>query len=457
MSSAPRVAFFCRRSMYADESAIVGRALSSTFGIEALFVGSSDYAASRSAPATVTVQSGHVHPAVRSRSMIFDAAMNVAAIARDVWLIDSLLRRERPDAVVVFDDRQLRPDLLALRAARRRSIPSVLVPYAVSSLESDLFVRRSDPRYQAGPNSGGATGTAAARWLPGQVRDGILFYPAGVTVTLGALGHLPPSPWLLGANGADYMCVLGLEHREELLAAGVPAHRVACTGQASSDGLAMSPAASAELASNLRQRYELSDGSPLLMCAVPQHAEHGMVSWTVHREAIGNLFAALAASGAAVLLSLHPKSDRASYSELASHHGLRILDERLSSALAAADLFVAAFSSTVRWAIGLGIPAIVIDDLESGYQLYRGLAGVSVVDDHRALAALLHEACRSITALSNLRAHAQLGKQQVGSIDGRAAHRIAEVIATAAVDRFKRRPVVGPTATSARTFQGPSA
>lgn len=436
MSRTPRILAFCSRGMYADEAAVIAYALSSGFGIETLYVGA-DFEAAPTADALGyrSVPAPGKRRTLKARMMqsaVLDATANLFTHYQARRRIAALLGRERPDAVVVFDDRQLKPDWTAIEMARGAGIPSILVPYAVSTLEADLLLRRDDPRHAAPPRPCGNFGRLAAQRHRDQVRDGTLFYPAAVTLALGALGHLPRSPWLLGANGADHICVLDRAQRDLLQSARIGPSRVHMTGQATTDALSLSDSARAGLATSLRQRYGLSPDAPILMCAVPQHAEHGMAGNEAHRASSDRLFAALAASGAGVLLSLHPKSDRAHYAALASRHGLRILDERLSSVLAVAQIFVAAFSSTVRWAIGLGIPAVVIDDIATGYQVYRDILGITVVDSHDALAHVLRQACTSQSVLDRMRTDAQRGAERIGRIDGRAAGRIADVIAAAA-------------------------
>lgn len=436
MSRTPRILAFCSRGMYADEAAVIAHALSRGFGIETAYVGA-DFEAAPTVDAlcyrSVPAPGNQRTPKARlMQSTVLDAAANLFAAYRARRRIAALLGREQPAAVVVFDDRQLMPDWTAIEMARGAGIPSILVPYAVSTLEADLLVRRDDPRHAAPPRPCSKFGKLAAQRHQEQVHDGTLFYPAAVTLALGALGHLPRSPWLLGASGAEHICVLDRTHCDALQAARIGSNRVHITGQATTDALSLSDNDRAGLATSLRQRYGLSPDAPILMCAVPQHAEHGMASNEAHRANSDRLFAALAASGAGVLLSLHPKSDRAAYAALASRHGLRILDERLSSVLAVAQIFVAAFSSTVRWAIGLGIPAVVIDDIATGYQVYRDLPGVTVVDSHDALARVLRQACTSHSALDHMRTGAKRGAERIGRIDGGAAGRIADVIATAA-------------------------
>jgi hypothetical protein len=63
-----------------------------------------------------------------------------------------------------------------------------------------------------------------------------------------------------------------------------------------------------------------------------------------------------------LVLSLHPKSSRADYAGFAKRFDAPILTDPLMDVLVAADVLVAgAYSSTVRWGLGLGMPTANID------------------------------------------------------------------------------------------------
>jgi hypothetical protein len=438
--SRPRIMIFCHRRMLVYEALAIARALRDGHGIEVLFVNDRLVTSSEAPRAEETIEFAvrsnpplSVRTKLRLLSLpVVSAAANARAVQASERRISAALERERPAALVIFDDRRLQPDGVALRLAKVRRTPVILAPYAASSREARRFVRRGDLRYAAPPMQCRMLNRLAARRHPEQVADGMLFYPALETLILGGMGKLPSCPWVLGASGPDVVCALGADHRDQLLNEGVRADRIVVTGQATTDTLAIDAAARARLRDRLRAQYRLPTDRPILVCAVPQQGEHGMTSWDRHRILTAELFRALQESGAGVLLSLHPKSRREDYLALSSTHGLEIADERLSELLAAADLFVASFSTTVRWAIGLGIPAFVIDNLNRvnrGYQMYRSVPGVTIVGDHGTLGTMLRNLVADPTKLAVSQTAAAEGMRSLGKVDGRSAARISNVIA----------------------------
>ena len=102
---------------------------------------------------------------------------------------------------------------------------------------------------------------------------------------------------------------------------------------------------------------------------------------TEHERMTRKLFADLRATGASVLISLHPRSRRGDYQEMADGCGARIAESPLLELLPAADLFVATHSSTVRWAILLKTPIIVLDDFGIGSNGMFGENSLTFVTD----------------------------------------------------------------------------
>jgi hypothetical protein len=384
--------------------------------------------------------------AVLLRTSLTRALLLMRGLLADRVRLRRLLAAVAPDAVVIYDDRRARPDLVLRQVAAERGIPVALVPFAVSSVESDILARRGNLvlHLEARPWRH-LKRFVAWRWPAHVARDGerdgarsLLFFEPLETCILAMLGILPARPWVLGGSDPDIVCALGEDQRDYLLAGGIVPDRIVVTGQPSLD--TVSRTAPTQLAAQLRECYRLPPGVPIVLCAVPQHGEHRMASWERHWQLTEELFAALAVSGAAVLLSLHPKSRRADYVPVAARHGLALLDERLSEVLPAADLLVATFSSTVRWAIGLGIPAVVVDALRTEFRLYHDLPGVTHLADHAALASMLSRFARDLQSRTLLGASAAAGAARVGRLDGGARQRTVRAITQMVALRRARHP-----------------
>lgn len=364
-------------------------------------------------------------------------ALRCAALATRIFQMrrraHALIAEHSPSAVVIFDDRHIIPDRVMIDAAHHRGIPVALVPYAVSSLESDVFVREHDLEQLVDSGLLRTLKRRIASHTPQQMRasrsgDRLLFYPPLETVVLKQMGLLADKPWVYGGSGPDLVCAMGPDHLAYMTTGGVARDRIELTGQPSLDHLVRTPEQTAALKAALAAKHGFDPARPLLICAVPQHAEHGMADPARHQALTSELFWTLAASGLPVLLSLHPKSRRETYAATAEAAGLQILDQRLLEVLPAADLLIAAFSSTIGWVVGLGRPAIAFDNIDSGFELYKNLSGVKIARSASELRRILQEIATSPSAWDELRSQAQKGQQAIGALDGRNAERTARAI-----------------------------
>lgn len=288
-------------------------------------------------------------------------------------VVDALLKRHPSiRAVVTADDRSLGVEFGIVHAARKRAIASVTVPFALSDPGGDWLRRRERDEFAV---------TAGNRWTrrlkqklastyPANVRElegvQLMFLTSGQVLGLRYLGAQFPAPWAYGGGATDVVTLYSESIRARQLELGVPAHKLAVTGQCAMDDLHALSMRKDELKRELAARYDLEGDRPLIMLAVPQHAEHGLMGAAHHDTLTANLFDDLTATGAALLLSLHPRSRPEDYRQAAERAGAVISDQPLLEILPAADLFVATHSSTVRWAILLGTPTMVLDDFGVG-------------------------------------------------------------------------------------------
>ncbi len=121
----------------------------------------------------------------------------------------------------------------------------------------------------------------------------------------------------------------------------------------------------------LRRELGVGRSDVLLIVALPQFWEHGMTDKETHFAFVDRFLALLSRHKAQILISLHPKMSRADYEARVSAAGLRLADRPLIEILAAADLFIAGgYSTTIRWAMGIGIPSMNLDLWQLDYLTY---------------------------------------------------------------------------------------
>jgi hypothetical protein len=107
---------------------------------------------------------------------------------------------------------------------------------------------------------------------------------------------------------------------------------------------------------------------------------------------------------------------------------VHILKESLREVLPAADLFVATYSSTVRWAVLLRIPGIVVDYGWFGYTFFDHFEGVIKVNRHDQLAPVLKEMLGSPAYYQRLQELQAAASEEIMVFDGQAVRRIVDLV-----------------------------
>jgi hypothetical protein len=380
----------------------------------------------RPAPSAAQARRGRV-PVLR-RSYLLRAAVTLAGLIVYRARAARLFRRIPAAVLLVFEDRAPYPEMVYLAQARRLGCRTALVSFAASSVESDAVSRRERVEHLVDRGAWRWLKQRLARRYPHQVAETafgrMLFFSLPETLALSALGMLGGRNWHYG-GGEIELCTKITAHDLELARTeGAPVEKFALTGQPMMDAM-HATRRGGQVREQLKQRYSLRGASAIVLCAVPHAAEHGLVGWERHLELTRELFRAVGASGAEVLLSLHPRSSAETYRGLAEESGCRILSERLSAVLPAADLFVASYSSTVRWALAMGIPTIMADFLQFRYEQFARLPGSVVVHDGAALEQTLRR------LLSDRTARERMGREAAGAAGtpGRVCERVLGEIA----------------------------
>lgn len=302
-----------------------------------------------------------------------------------------LLKNEKVAMLIVVGDRHVGWETTLIKVAHEFDIPSLIVPFAVSDPLSDYQSRLRLPNAEQYKVNSWFRRFLCKRfpnWMYQNGSEKLFFIPPGTALAAKVWDIMPENPWALGGGAATRMAVESYRIKELLVDHGVPISKMVVTGKPSTDQIyATLKNADAE---EIRRGLGLKKGQKVLLCSVPQLAEHGLLPWNEHWREIEFLLAVLTAqSDVKVLLSLHPKSDPQQYKPFAEKYGAIIADKPIYSLLPVCDIFVATYSSTVVQAIGIGKPTIVVDFYGLNYTLYDHVPGVIVLRQREELAGTL--------------------------------------------------------------------
>jgi hypothetical protein len=308
------------------------------------------------------------------------AARQIFRLAANLKVLRTSMRQEiarlQPAAIITSQERP--PGFITVLAeARAVGIPTFLLPpNYLCNPDGGAFMRRNDVRLlvdRAGPEIIRQEGLTV--WLlnrlvallfPHQVFlsrfGGMLCYPATDILGHWLAGLLPLNFWHQGTRFIDHVIVSGDEEVRVCREAGIPAGAIAKIGSPLFEELRKAAGNRDSLRQDLCRDFGLPTDRPITIFAIPVAWEHRMISQAEQFDFLRGIFPVLARSGASLLISLHPKSSRADYETFVSQFGAKIVNWPLFEILPAADVFIAgAYSSTVRWAMALDIPAVNMD------------------------------------------------------------------------------------------------
>jgi len=278
---------------------------------------------------------------------------------------DTLFKQQAPLALVCISDRHGNYELAIVEAAYRRNIPIIAFPHALSYPAAIASKRVGVAEYDQNAAGYGWL-KRYIRWrYPGQwfavAGTSVLYYPPLLTLVFAALELLPAQPWVIGGGRAWRVCLPGEETRQNYINWGIAAHKLVVTGMVEHDELYEAHQQRASTRAKLAARYGFSEHDKVIIYAVPPLAEHYGDHAERYWAGIETVLAVLQQTGAAVLVSLHPKSDPAQYAERCQRYGAVLLGERLRDVLPIADVMVNNYSSTVDWGVLLRMPTIIAD------------------------------------------------------------------------------------------------
>jgi hypothetical protein len=344
---------------------------------------------------------------------------------RRVAFCEDMLVRLGIDALVLPDDNVERDSFAWIAAARRRGIPANVVSYGgLSPLHAEIAYKNS-PIHRLTS----AEADILRRHLPHWLREGegysISRLPLPQLLAREMAGYSVANPWLINTGFLD---MIGLESESARLlyrAHGFNAGTLHVTGHPFHDRLHAIASRREQARAELAARLGIDPYQPWLLTAMPPNqTDHRPVADGADFETLISNFCLLPeqVSGWQVLTSPHPNimgADRDRLQAIASH----VIEGPVADVLPLADAYLACVSTTIKWALALGLPVIDFDCFGYGYQDYLEEPGVQMVSNRNELESALATLAQPL-AFAQWQDRSRNRADHWGRIDGHAMDRI---------------------------------
>jgi hypothetical protein len=275
-----------------------------------------------------------------------------------------------------------------VKVANKRNIPSIIVPFSLITPMGMAKIRlqRKDfiKQYSLKSWKNRIAAWLFPNWVYEYEGERMLAYPFSWALASLVVGVFQKNPWSICGGDATKVAVENDFVYRHFLQQGVSEKKMMITGKPVMD--VVHYASQEENRRQIIRELGLSTSRKILLCAVPQLAEHDMMSWEQHWKEIEFLLSTFSQlPDVFVVLCLHPRSNPKDYEAMGKKYGAIIARKRIYELLPICDVYVATFSTTVMYAVGVGKPTVVVDFYGLGYDVYDNVPLVTVIRDHTKL------------------------------------------------------------------------
>jgi hypothetical protein len=352
----------------------------------------------------------------------------VDRIQRRISFCEDWLVRLGIDAVVLAEDNVERDSYGWIAGAKRRGIRTVVSSYGAISDQEAVSAYRGSASHAVSANQARLIRQYIPQWLAEGDGFAISRLPFSEAIARELTGTAPFNPWLVNTGHADVIALESAAMKQAYLKFGISDAKLKPIGHPLQDSLAVVSRERLDRRATLFAQHNLSADRPLAVVAMPPNQ---LASRTcVYREyaEVISAFARLPGvlAGVNVVVSPHPNIS-AEGRALIRSTGVALVETTVADLLPLADLYISSVSSTIKWALGCGIPVIDFDCYGYGYSDYLNLPQVmSASNETEFRSALLrygnHEKRAQLVAL------ARSGAEHWGKFDGRATDRLVELM-----------------------------
>ncbi len=377
---------------------------------------------------------------------VVSITMNSATITRQmvqrrVYIQEAtgLIQAARPQVIVMMEDNAEGLTGIMTFAARKAGIPFVVLPdYIPNPVEPATYYRDSKAHYVR-TLLDWMVATAYPKWTYVHNSRIMLRLPAPTILAYHLLRCDPPAPWILNSGYARAIALDSPAMLNHYCNLGFRPSKLRVIGTAQDDRLYARFAKRSEFRESLMSELGWKSGRPIVLCAFPPDqytdADTSAFEYKSYSDLTDAWFDMLAETSrrANVIVRPHPRTAPGVLEQLCPP-SVRVIRTPTEDLIPLCDIYVACVSTTIRWALGLGLPVINYDCYRYNYGDFSGAKGILECTDKVTFGTMLQEV---VADSSNLAARAKSDRQAWGRVDGNYGRRLRRLLEEVSTDRSK--------------------
>jgi hypothetical protein len=334
-----------------------------------------------------------------------------------------------------------------VKQAHRRGIKALIVSSIMSNgLDvAEFYVR--DRRFHVITGLHRLITTMFPKWVLTHRGTPLMRLQAHRILAMEVLGLAPRNPWLFNGSRADAITMESPAMADYMAAAGMERNQMRVVGSTADDVLAETLGDRDRRRAELCRSLGLPADRPIIVTALPPdflYVEGGRpeCDFRDYESVVEFWIKSLCAvEGYNVVISMHP-SAKADEIRALERYGVRISTLTTPELVPLCDIFVAAISSTIRWAIACGIPVVNYDVYRYRYSDdFAKVEGVLTVEEQSDFLAALTRLAHDNDFYRIVQAKQRAAARQWGFLDGTCSARMLALVQEllpplAKVDRF---------------------
>jgi hypothetical protein len=318
-----------------------------------------------------------------------------------------------------------------IRAARRKGIPSVIIPFTIPNVlelaeaclarKTSWFVRLDEL----------VAALAYPRWTLRHRGKLLLRANPGLIHALERRGLAPPDPWMTNSGSADRIAVESERMLDVYRMGGFPERQLVLTGSCADDFLHAALHEKEARRAALYRHLELPADRPLLLSSlVPNQLGSGVP--TCEFDDYGALVEFWVGTLAAwthrmnVVLKINPRYRREEFLYL-EKRGVTVASHDTIDLVPLAEVYVTSVSSTLRWAAACSVPSINYDVYHYRYGDFADVPGIIHVEKKAEFQAAITRLVENEAERAELRRLQRSEARRWACLDGKSTDRLVDL------------------------------